>query len=63
MAKKKDHTYTANGRDKQAVTIQTDNQYPNKKFIPGDSIDEYTDLKDANQYIAEKEIGQQMENQ
>ncbi|MBK5500886.1 MULTISPECIES: hypothetical protein [unclassified Peribacillus] len=60
MTKKQD--FLANGMGKQVITVQTDNKFPNPRNVPGDSVDEYSVLKDGNQYLAEKEIAQQNEN-
>ncbi|AMM93827.1 MULTISPECIES: hypothetical protein [Peribacillus] len=60
MANKRE--FLTNGMGKQTITVQTDNKYPNPRNIPGDSVDEFSVLKDGNQYLAEKEIGQQNEN-
>ncbi|MFK2826133.1 hypothetical protein QYG89_10700 [Bacillus sp. B190/17] len=44
--------------DTPQVTIRSEmNEYP-----PGDSVDEYRNLKDANEHLAGKEIGQQNNN-
>ncbi|MBK5462734.1 hypothetical protein JFV29_18995 [Peribacillus sp. TH16] len=60
MTKKQD--FLTNGMGKQVITVQTDNKFPNPRNVPGDSVDEYSVLKDGNQYLAEKEIAQQNEN-
>ncbi|MFC9597275.1 hypothetical protein [Peribacillus butanolivorans] len=60
MTKKQD--FLTNGMGKRVITVQTDNIYPNPRNVPGDSVDEYSVLKDGNQYLAEKEIAQQNEN-
>ncbi|MFE0504879.1 hypothetical protein ACWF7H_04790 [Peribacillus butanolivorans] len=60
MTKKQD--ILTNGMGKQVITVQTDNKFPNPRNVPGDSVDEYSVLKDGNQYLAEKEIAQQNEN-
>ncbi|MGE7764554.1 hypothetical protein [Peribacillus sp. NPDC096540] len=60
MAKKQN--FLTNGMGKQVITVQTDNKYPNSRNIPGDSVDQFSVLKDGNQYLAEKEIAQQNEN-
>lgn len=62
MMKEKEEQYLTNAPKEEKFTIQTDDTIPNLKNIPGDSIDEYTDLKKANTILAEKEIGQQNEN-
>ena len=62
MMKEKEEQYLTNAPKEEKVTIQTDDTIPNLKNIPGDSIDDYTDLKKANTILAEKEIGQQNEN-
>ncbi|MFE4705875.1 hypothetical protein [Peribacillus simplex] len=61
MVNKRDFLTNGMGK-KQAITVQTDNKFPNPRSIPGDSVDEFSVLKDGNQYLAEKEIGQQNEN-
>ncbi|MFI8495264.1 hypothetical protein ACIGC1_20550 [Peribacillus butanolivorans] len=60
MTKKQD--FLTNGMGKHVITVQTDNKFPNPRNVPGDSVDEYSVLKDGNQYLAEKEIAQQNEN-
>ncbi|MFF5396498.1 hypothetical protein ACFY5J_03755 [Peribacillus butanolivorans] len=60
MTKKQE--FLTNGMGKRVITVQTDNIYPNPRNVPGDSVDEYSVLKDGNQYLAEKEIAQQNEN-
>jgi hypothetical protein len=62
MMKKNEEHYLTNAAEEEKITIQTDGTIPNMKNIPGDSIDEYTNLKKANTIIGEKEIGQQNEN-
>ncbi|MEJ9228958.1 hypothetical protein LAV79_05555 [Peribacillus butanolivorans] len=58
----KNQDFLTNGMGKRVITVQTDNKYPNPRNVPGDSVDEYSVLKDGNQYLAEKEIAQQNEN-
>jgi hypothetical protein len=42
--------------------IDSQNPFESHDAYAGDSVDEYTNLKSANEEIAEKEIGQQKEN-
>ncbi|SOC39910.1 hypothetical protein [Ureibacillus acetophenoni] len=48
--------------EEKKFTIENDSRYPNLKNVPGNSVDAYTDLKEANTFLASKEIGQQNEN-
>ncbi|PKR82769.1 hypothetical protein [Heyndrickxia camelliae] len=52
-----------NAPEKPIVTINTpaDNA-TGKKYAPGDSVNEYEHLKDANTILAKDEIQQQNEN-
>ena len=60
MAKTKDYLTTA---PKEAqMTINNGAVFPNKKNVPGDSVDEHEYLEEANTIIAAGEIGQQNEN-
>ncbi|MCM3714866.1 hypothetical protein [Halalkalibacter oceani] len=47
---------------KEQVTIQTDDSLPNRKNIPGDSVDAHKELEKANAAITGEEIKQQNEN-
>ncbi|MCM3760369.1 hypothetical protein M3212_06145 [Alkalihalobacillus oceani] len=47
---------------KEQVTIQTDDSLPNKKNIPGDSVEAHKELEKANALITGEEIRQQNEN-
>lgn len=60
MAKKEDYLTTA--PKKAVMTINNGAVFPNKKNVPGDSVDEHARLEEANTLIASGEIGQQNEN-
>ena len=47
--------------ENEELTV-TDNENPTSQYTPGDSVDKFLDIKSANHYLAEKEIGQQNEN-
>lgn len=59
---KKEEDYLTHAPKKEQVTIGTDNNYPNLKNYPGDSVNEHEQLESANAIIAEGEFGQQREN-
>jgi hypothetical protein len=59
---KKQEKYLTNAPQKQKLTIATDHAFPNLDYVPGDSIDGYTEQKTANGILAADEIGQQNEN-
>ncbi|MDQ0218361.1 hypothetical protein ELQ35_12300 [Peribacillus cavernae] len=59
--KKREEQFLTNASKEKQFTIESDT-FPNLKNIPGDSVDEYTDLKTANIILAGEEIGQQNEN-
>ena len=58
----KKEKYLTTAPEEPKVTIENDSRYPNLKSVPGNSIDEYNELKEANVIFAEKEIQQQNEN-
>lgn len=60
--KKTEKKMLTNAPLEQKLTIETDRTYPNPNNIPGDSVDEYMQLKTANGILAGDEIGQQNEN-
>ena len=60
MEKKEKYLTTA--PEEKKVTIENDSRYPNLKNVPGNSVDGYNDLKDANAILAREEIKQQNEN-
>ncbi|AIE60056.1 hypothetical protein BMMGA3_08250 [Bacillus methanolicus MGA3] len=62
MMREKEENYLTHAPNNREFTIQTDGVFPNMKNIPGDSVDVYQDLKEANTIVAGKEIGQQNEN-
>lgn len=47
--------------ENEELTV-TDNENLTSQRIPGDSVDKYSVLRSANLELAEKEIGQQIEN-
>lgn len=59
---KREDQYLTNAPKKVRLTIETDQAFPNRKTVPGDSVDEYMELKTANEILAGDEIGQQNEN-
>jgi hypothetical protein len=60
VAKKEDYLTTA---PKEAqISINNGAIFPNKKNVPGDSVDEHKFLEEANTFIAGDEIRQQNEN-
>lgn len=61
MKNKKEH-FSTQAPKKEQVTIGTNENYPNMKNYPGDSVNEHEQLETANSIIAEGEIGQQREN-
>lgn len=54
--------YLTNAPQKIQLTIANGGNIPNKKPIPGDSVDEYEFQKEANIVISGDEIHQQNEN-
>ncbi|MGM7724633.1 hypothetical protein [uncultured Metabacillus sp.] len=58
----KKENYLTNAPKKEQITLQTDGSYPNLKNIDGDSVNEHKHQEVANSLIAEKEFGQQQEN-
>ncbi|MEH7107059.1 MULTISPECIES: hypothetical protein [Bacillaceae] len=60
MAKRKDYLTTA--PKEPQMTINNGAVFPNKKNVPGESVDEHEYLEEANSIIAAGEIGQQNEN-
>lgn len=62
MAKAKKEDYLTTAPKEPQFTIENGGIYPNKKNIPGDSVDEHKNLVEANTIIAGGEIGQQNEN-
>ncbi|CAH0345701.1 hypothetical protein [Bacillus sp. CECT 9360] len=56
---KREDQFLTNAPKEEKLTIETD---PNRKTVPGDSVDEYMELKTANGILAEDEIAQQNEN-
>ncbi len=59
---KKEEQYLTNAPTKEKMTLQTDGTFPNMRNINGDSVNEHKNQEVANSIIAEKEIGQQQEN-
>lgn len=59
---KKDEDFLTQAPKTEQVTVGTNNNYPNLKNYPGDSVNEHEQLESANAIIAEGEIGQQHEN-
>lgn len=49
------------GTDNEDIVV-TNNENPRSQYTPGDSVNKFSDLNNANHYLAEKEIGQQNEN-
>lgn len=62
MKKTPTEQYENSADAKEQVTIQTDDSLPNKKNIPGDSVEAHKELEKANALIAGEEIKQQNEN-
>ncbi|KGR73530.1 hypothetical protein [Ureibacillus manganicus] len=60
MEKKEKYLTTA--PEERKVTIENDSKYPNLKNIPGNSVDQFNELKEANAIFAQEEIKQQNEN-
>lgn len=60
MAKKEDYLTTA--PKEEQITINNGAVFPNKKNVPGDSVNKHKELEEANTLIAADEIGQQNEN-
>lgn len=54
--------YATHAPKNPEVTIENGNRFPNKKTVPGNSVNEHEDLENANAIIAEGEIEQQREN-
>ncbi|MFJ7828763.1 hypothetical protein ACIQXU_00995 [Peribacillus sp. NPDC097284] len=59
MSKKQNAFRKVTENKEMTVTV---NENPTLQRIPGDSVDKYSILRSANLELAEKEIGQQMEN-
>ncbi|WP_409301630.1 hypothetical protein [Peribacillus sp. SCS-155] len=59
---KKNETYVTTAPEEKKLTVVTDHTFPNLRFMPGDSVDQYNEQKSANRIMAEDEIGQQNEN-
>lgn len=62
MDKIKKAEYLTTAPQKVQMTINNGNIFPNEKKVPGDSVDHYEFLKEANIQITGKEILQQNEN-
>jgi hypothetical protein len=62
MKKKIESDFLTHAPKNKEVTIQNNENYPNQKNYPGDSVEEHENLENANVIIAEGEIGQQREN-
>ncbi|MFJ7746144.1 hypothetical protein [Peribacillus sp. NPDC097295] len=58
---KEEHDSFKKKTENEEMTV-TDNENPSSQRIPGDSVDKYSALRSANLELAEKEIGQQIEN-
>ena len=59
---KKEEEYLTTAPEERKVTIENDSKFPNLKSVPGNSVDAYNDLKEANAIFAREEIKQQNEN-
>ncbi|WP_075981688.1 hypothetical protein [Bacillus massilinigeriensis] len=59
---KNEESYLTNAPKEQKMTIKTDQAFPNLKRVHGDSIAEHKHLEEGNAIIAQKELGQQNEN-
>ncbi|MDR4948210.1 hypothetical protein [Neobacillus cucumis] len=59
MAEKKDYLTPA---DEQQMTINNGAVFPNKKNVPGDSVNKHKIIEEANTIITGDEIRQQNEN-
>jgi hypothetical protein len=62
MAKAKKEDYLTPTANEEQITIENGSIFPNKKNVPGDSVNQHKDLEEANILISEGEIGQQNEN-
>ncbi|MFZ7944404.1 MULTISPECIES: hypothetical protein [Bacillaceae] len=60
MAKKED--YLTPAAKESQMTIENGSNFPNKKNISGNSVDEHKYLEEANTIISGDEIRQQNEN-
>lgn len=58
----KKETYLTNAPKENKITIDNDGNFPNLKNVTGDSVNEHKNLEEANLIIAQKELGQQNEN-
>lgn len=58
----KEDKYSSSAPKEAQITVDNDQNYPNKKVISGNSVDEHKELEVANMELAEKEIGQQFHN-
>jgi hypothetical protein len=59
---KSEERFLTNAPKEKKLTIFSDQTFPNLKNTPGDSVDEYAELKTANGILAGEEIRQQNEN-
>ncbi|MED4227641.1 hypothetical protein [Neobacillus cucumis] len=59
MAEKKDYLTPS---DEQQMTINNGAVFPNKKNVPGDSVNKHKMIEEANTIITGDEIRQQNEN-
>ena len=62
MAKAKSEDYLTAAPKEQQMTIQNGAIFPNKKNLPGDSVNEHKNLEEANTILSGDEIRQQNEN-
>lgn len=62
MDKKESEKYLTTAPEEPKITVENDSRYPNLKSVPGNSVDGYNELKEANATFAREEIKQQNEN-
>lgn len=62
MARATNEDYITPSAKNQQMTINNGATFPNKKSVPGDSVDEHKFLEEANTIISGDEIRQQNEN-
>lgn len=60
MTKKED--YLTSAAKQEEITINNGSLFPNKKNVPGDSVNEHKYLEEANALVTGEEIRQQNEN-
>ena len=58
----KKEKYLTTAPEEPKLTIENGSRYPNLKSVPGNSVDQFNELKESNAFLAQKEIKQQNEN-